>query len=147
MPYIIRPARSLRRTVVALSALLVLGVAPAQAAKSKSSTPAPPVEITSPSQCTEAALTQPFLYAGDTNYYTLAPGESANDFPGTGWKLSGGASIKTTTLAAGGSGQVLDLPSGSKAVSPSFCVTAGNSHCSTPYTLPPATQTGTIADT
>ena len=41
---------------------------------------------------------------------------------GTGWKLSGGASIKTTTVAEGGSDTVLDLPSGSQAVSPTICV-------------------------
>jgi hypothetical protein len=124
VPYIIRPNNSLRRAVAACSALLVLGAAPAQAAKSKSSTTTQPAEITSPLQCTEPALTQPFLYAGDSNYYTLAPGQLPSAFAGTGWKLSGGASIKTTTLASGASSQVLDLPSGSNAVSPSFCVTA-----------------------
>jgi len=54
----------------------------------------------------------------------LAPAQSPANFEEAGWTLSGGASIKTTTLADGSTGYVLDLPSGSKAVSPSFCVTS-----------------------
>jgi hypothetical protein len=68
-------------------------------------------------------LTQPFLSAGDSNWYTLMPGESPGSFDGRGWTLTGGASIKTTTTASGPS-TVLDLPSGSKAISPVVCVTS-----------------------
>jgi hypothetical protein len=75
-------------------------------------------------QCTAPEYSQPFLYAGDLNLYTLLPGESADNFEGEGWDLSGGAQIVTTTLADGSTGQVLDLPSGSKAVSPVICVTS-----------------------
>jgi len=74
------------------------------------------------STCTSPTLTQPFLSWGDHNYYTPIPGENANVFPGTGWSLTGGAKIVTTTLADGTVSQVLDLPSGSKAVSPTMCV-------------------------
>lgn len=112
MPYIVRPRRFPSRAVAACSALLLLAAAPAEAA-----------EITSPVQCKEPALTQPFLYENDSNFYTLVPGETPNNFAGTGWKLSAGASIKRATLENGRSGSVLDLPSGAKAVSPSFCVT------------------------
>src|SRR5689334_20358240 len=119
MPYIVRPRRCFSGAVVACSALLALGAGSAQAAKAKAISP--PTEIT-PSQCVESTLTQPFLYAGDINYYTLTPGEAAGNFEGTGWALSGGASIKKATLANGSVSSVLDLPSGSKAVSPSFCV-------------------------
>jgi len=115
MPYIVRPRRFPSGAVAACTALLVFGAASAQAATS-------PAKETS--QCTEPTLTQPFLYAGDSNYYVLAPGQSPGNFEETGWTLSGGASIKTTTLANGSTGYVLDLPSGSKAVSPSFCVTS-----------------------
>jgi hypothetical protein len=76
------------------------------------------------SQCVENELSQPFLYAKDINLYTLVPGEEADNFAGEGWQLSGGAQIVTETLQDGTSGQVLDLPSGSKAVSPVICVTS-----------------------
>jgi hypothetical protein len=76
------------------------------------------------SQCVENELSQPFLYAKDINLYTLIPGEEADNFAGEGWQLSGGAQIVTETLQDGTSGQVLDLPSGSKAVSPVICVTS-----------------------
>jgi hypothetical protein len=52
------------------------------------------------------------------------PGESVDSFDGSGWTLSGGAKIVTTTLANGRTTSVLDLPSGSKAVSPVMCVTS-----------------------
>jgi hypothetical protein len=124
MPYIVRPKRFPSGVVAVCSAILLLGAGSAQAAKSKeTSSTTQTSSILQISQCTEPTLTQAFLYAGDTNYYTLAPGEAPDSFTGTGWVLSGGASIKQTTLADGKSGLVLDLPSGSKAVSPSFCVT------------------------
>src|SRR5437899_5973971 len=65
MPYIVRPRRFPSGAVAACTALLVFGAASAQAATS-------PAKETS--QCTEPTLTQPFLYAGDSNYYVLAPG-------------------------------------------------------------------------
>ena len=109
MPYIIRPPR-LRAAVAVCAAALMVGAVPAQA------------EITSPSECKESLFTQAFLYAGDSNWYTLVPGEAAGNFTGTGWTLSGGAGIKKTTLQNGNAGYVLDLPSASSALSPTFCV-------------------------
>jgi hypothetical protein len=76
------------------------------------------------SQCMPPEFSQPFLYANDSNWYTLIPGESPDSFEGEGWQLSGGAQLQTTTLADGTTGEVLDLPSGSKAVSPVICVTS-----------------------
>lgn len=73
--------------------------------------------------CEGQALSQPFAYAGDSNLYTPVPGQTPNNFAGQGWELSGGAQILSTTLSNGASGEVLNLPSGSKAVSPTFCVT------------------------
>lgn len=75
----------------------------------------PPTADTSP--CAEPALTQAFLSAGDSSLYTQAPDFSA-------WTLAGGAQLKSTTLADGSPGQVLDLPAGSMAVSPNICVTS-----------------------
>jgi hypothetical protein len=72
--------------------------------------------------CTNPLLTQPFASLNDTNYYTLVPGESDDSFDGTGWRLFGGANIQSQTLADGTTGNVLDLPSGSVAISPLTCV-------------------------
>ena len=74
--------------------------------------------------CSAPALSQPFLSWQDTNWYALAAGQSANNFNGTGWVLSGGARIVPTALANGTTGSVLDLPSGSQAVSPTICLTS-----------------------
>lgn len=75
--------------------------------------------------CPGEQFSQPFLAFGDSQSYTLVPGESPDSFDGTDWILSGGASIVTTTLADGSTGQVLDLPAGSTAVSPPMCVSTG----------------------
>ena len=72
--------------------------------------------------CNAQAFLQPFTAFGDNGFYTLMPGESADNFDGTGWTLAGGAQTVTTTLDDGSTGQVLDLPSGSSAVSPLMCV-------------------------
>ena len=113
MPYVIRPPR-LRTAVAACAAALMVGAVPASAATS-------PAKETS--QCKEPVLSQPLTWASDSNYYFLAPGQTPNNFEGTGWTLSGGASIKSTTVLGGSTGKVLDLPSGSKAVSPPICIT------------------------
>jgi hypothetical protein len=111
MPYIVRPRRSISRALCTCFALLALTASAAQA------------QTFSTAGCTEPPLSQPFAQANDHNYYMLAPGQSEGQFQGTGWTLSAGASIVTTTLPTGGSGQVLNMPSGSKAVSPVICVT------------------------
>lgn len=77
------------------------------------------------SGCSNPLLSQPFLSAGDSSWYTMVPGEAPDQFTGNGWTLSGGANIATTTLADGTTGTVLDLPSGSEAVSPVVCVNSG----------------------
>jgi len=87
----------------------VLGAAQAQAASLETST------------CEAPVLSQPFLYANDSNFYTLAPGQTPDHFEGQGWTLSGGAAIRQTTLAGGQGGSVLNMPAGSKAVSPVMC--------------------------
>ena len=51
--------------------------------------------------CTAPALAQPFSSASDTNWYAPLPGESWNSFPATGWTLSRGAKVVSTTLADG----------------------------------------------
>lgn len=76
------------------------------------------------SMCSAGEFSQPFLALKDSNWYTLAPGMSIDNVDGTGWELSGGAKLTTTTLADGKTGTVINLPSGSKAVSPVMCVTS-----------------------
>ena len=76
------------------------------------------------SACSPAQLSQAFQSIRDNNWYTLAPGQSVNNFTGTGWTLSGGAQLTSASLADGGAGSVLDLPSGASAVSPPMCVSS-----------------------
>jgi hypothetical protein len=100
---------------LALGGLLAaFAAAPAQAATTSVDT----------SFCSAPLLSQSLLSARDSNWYTLMPGETPGDFNGTGWTLTGGAKIVTRTLADGSTASVLDLPSGSKAVSPTICVTS-----------------------
>lgn len=105
--------RNLRRLGLGV-VLAAVSAAPAQAATTPVNT----------SMCTTPAFSQPFLSWQDTNWYALAPGESADQFTGAGWVLSGGAKIVTTTLADGTTNSVLDLPGGSQAVSPTICLTS-----------------------
>lgn len=95
----------------AFAAVAALPASPAWASSTSSS-----------SSCPNPLLTQPFSGWGDQNYYELMPGESPDSFAGAGWTLTGGASVVTTTLADGKTGSVLNLPSGSQAVSPTICV-------------------------
>lgn len=112
MPYTV--ARPIRRDVSLAAACLALVLAAVGFAA--------PAARADSSSCTAPALSQPFLGWGDSNQYALVPGESADNFDGTGWTLLRGAQIVTTTLADGSTGQVLDLPSGSVAVSPPVCL-------------------------
>ncbi len=76
------------------------------------------------SACVAGTFSQHFLSIGDRSWYAPLAGQSSAGFEGEGWQLSGGARVVTTTLPNGGTGRVLDLPSGAKAVSPVTCVTS-----------------------
>ena len=76
----------------------------------------------STANCATPALSEPFVSYGDTNEYALAPGLAFDSFTGTGWTLSGGATITSATLADGSTSPVLSLPDGAQAVSPPMCV-------------------------
>ena len=80
-------------------------------------------EITNTSECYESVLSQHFLSFGDYNWYAQVAGQDDTGFTGEGWTLSNGAQVVSTTDAKGQPVQVLDLPSGAKAVSPTICVT------------------------
>jgi hypothetical protein len=94
-------------------ALLSVSASPALAASSSTQGTA---------SCSGQNFVQPFVAFKDLNYYTLVPGGEFKG-PGEGWKLSGGAQIVGSTHPNGAAGGVLNLPSGSMAISPPICVT------------------------
>jgi hypothetical protein len=102
--------RRLACATALVSALLAFSASPTLAA----TTPA--------TQCSGQTFSQPFTSFGDLSYYTLLPGSDFNSW-GSGWQLRGGAGVVTTKRADGSIGNVLNLPSGSRAVSPPLCVT------------------------
>ncbi len=102
--------------------LLSISAAPALA-RGAAKAPAEKETATAVSaRCEGQTFSQPFAALGDSNYYTLAPGGEFNS-SSEGWELSGGAQIVKTARPDGTSGGALNMPSGSKAVSPSICVT------------------------
>src|SRR5579859_3559943 len=103
-------------TVVAVLALAAM--LPGAASASTGLTLAATTQLTCPSQ----QFGQPFLGWGDSNWYTLLPGESADNFLGTGWRLYGNASFGAAKLQDGSVGHVLDLGFQGEAVSPVTCV-------------------------
>lgn len=105
-----------RRTLGLGIAIAACAALPAQSAMA-GTTPA--------TTCPDPAISQPFLSIGDSNWYTLAPGQTVDNFDGTGWILTGGAHVVSTTLSDGTTGQVLDLPAGSTATSSAMCVSTG----------------------
>jgi hypothetical protein len=144
-----RSARLLGGVVAASGALMMFGSGAAFAAPGPPAPPAPPTIPVAPTppappkppagpaaeaaqeaaelatqlaSCQAAELFHPFASFGDNNLYMLAPGQTATTFNGAGWTLSGGASVQNATLPSGGTGPVLNLPSGSEAVSPTMCV-------------------------
>jgi hypothetical protein len=107
-------SRSRRRTLVTVSAAitaLAVMAAPAFAGKG-------PTQL-----CEEHSFSQPFSAFKDQNLYTLAPGGAFDDPAGDGWGFTGGAQIVLTDQPDETQAGVLDLPSGSQAVSPVLCVT------------------------
>ena len=134
MPLVTRPCHGqglLRAAALAAAALVAALLATALlAAPRASAAPTPPspppgaTTATPPPSCVEPDLTQPFLDWGDARTYVLAPGQADGNFTGDGWTLTGGASIVSTQLDDGSTGQVLDMPSGATAQSPTMCVSA-----------------------
>jgi hypothetical protein len=116
----IKSLLSLRSATLGLL-IASFAAAPAQA-EGTAPPPKPGVSTVDTSACSEVPFSQPFASFGDFGFYTLAPGQSVDNFDGTGWTLNGGASLDTTTLGDGTTGQVLNLPDGSSAVSPLMCV-------------------------
>ncbi|HUA74161.1 MAG TPA: hypothetical protein VL988_05315 [Solirubrobacteraceae bacterium] len=72
--------------------------------------------------CPGQTFAQPFEALKDDNYYTLVEGSEFNG-PEEGWDLKNGAQIAEATRPDGSTGGVLDMPTGSIAISPPVCVT------------------------
>jgi hypothetical protein len=73
--------------------------------------------------CTAPELSQPFLGQKDNHFYTLLAGQNEETgFTGEGWVLRGGATIVEAALPNGRTVQVLSIPSGGEALSPTICV-------------------------
>lgn len=113
-PLLSQKRSSARRRIACAAGvtLAALGLSSTQALASEST----------PATCSGETFSQPFTEFGDVNLYTLAPGGEFNS-ASEGWKLSGGASIVTTTRPNGKTGGTLNLPAGASATSPQMCVT------------------------
>ncbi len=125
-----RPTASRTRRILfaAFAASLLTGVLSSTAMASTEVAPEPeanpaPAQVNSElAVCPGQTFAQPFMELGDSNYYTLVEG-SEFERSGEGWTLLGGAKIVEGTRPDGARGGVLDLPSGSIAMSPPVCVT------------------------
>jgi hypothetical protein len=121
MPYVVKPPRRARRSVLAgiTAALACLAVAaPAPAAT--------PVAGTSASSvCVPPLLRPVFLPWGDFALYTLSPG---GDFEGSmsGWQLAGGARVVSGNepyhVGSLRDDSSLSIPAGASAVSAPICI-------------------------
>jgi hypothetical protein len=105
-------------SVAALAAVLATA-SPASADIADTPPAVPPLDEAA---CAHPALSQALSLFGDVNTYGLAPGGMFSD--ATGWQLSGGAKITSTTQPSGSTGGVLELPGRSQATSPPMCITA-----------------------
>ena len=110
---------SLRSTKYALCGVFACLLTAFMASSASAAIVPTPVDT---SHCADPTLSQPFLEANDSNWYTLTRGQSVDYFDADGWTLSNGAGLVNTSLAKGNDGSVLDLPSGATAVSPVMCV-------------------------
>jgi hypothetical protein len=111
-----------RLTAVLIGLIAALAIAVLGSATAQAQPPAGPPTTPDVTQCSASTLSQPFLGTSDFNYYAAAPGPSDSGFDGSTWSLSGGANVVSTQLADGSTGQALDLPAGSMAVSPAMCI-------------------------
>jgi hypothetical protein len=83
---------------------------------------APGASSSTLASCDGQTFAPVFETLGDSSYYTLVPGGEFNSVS-EGWTLLGGARIVQASRPQGATGGVLELPSGSVAISPPTCVT------------------------
>src|SRR6202035_5111332 len=116
--------------IIALAAVLVAAAAPIASADKGHKGPGPGSGGTATGAsssgaaavCSQRPPGQAFLASGDFNYYSPAPGPLGLGYDGSTWSLSGGASVVSAQHPDGATGDTLDLPAGSQAVSPDICV-------------------------
>ena len=75
--------------------------------------------------CTDPQLANPLTAFKDQRSYFLAPGGDFEHSAAPGWELAGGATVVAGNEpfgVAGGGGSALNLPAGSSATSPVFCI-------------------------
>lgn len=103
--------------------------------------------VPAPSNCKELPTTKAFQGVdGDAADYSLAPG--GNFESGTaGWTLSRGAKIAAgnETLGVSGGSKSLQMPLGSSALSPEFCVDESHPHFRFVFKVDNAVLTGFLA--
>jgi hypothetical protein len=117
-----RVAKIKRPLGLTAAVLATLAAAPAAALAGPAPAKGSTGGTTTTPTCNAPALSQAYSWALDTNWYAAVPGVNWDSFSSSGWTLSGGAKIVSTTLADGLKGNVLDLPSGSKAITPQLCI-------------------------
>lgn len=103
--------------------------------------------VPAPSNCQELPTTKAFQGVdGDDSDYSIAP---AGDFEsgGAGWTLTGGARVVSgnETLGVSGGSKSLQLPLGSTATSPAFCVDESHPHFRFAYKVDNAVLAGFVA--
>lgn len=102
---------------------LILGACSVSAFADEGPPPPPAAPSIDTSMCSAPEVSQPFLGAKDNHFYMLMSGQDEETgFTGEGWVLRGGAEIVESTLPNGRTVQVLSIPSGGEAVSPTICV-------------------------
>ena len=125
-PTALKYARNLGCAALLVLGLLSIWSASAMAKPHDGKAPdvkAAPVKVSEElAVCPGQTFAQQFGAFGDSNFYTLVEGSEFNGGQ-EGWELSNGAALVEGTRPDGGSGGVLDLPSGAIAVSPPVCVT------------------------
>lgn len=103
--------------------------------------------VPAPSSCTELPTTKAFQGVdGDVSDYSVAPG--GNFESGTsGWTLSRGARIVSgnETLGVSGGSKSLQMPLGSSAISPEFCVDESHPHFRFAYKVDNMSLAGFLA--
>jgi hypothetical protein len=101
--------KSMRKLILAVTAILALSALPAAAAQA----------------CSYTGAEQVFSPWGDQHSYVLAP-DGGFESGGQGWALSGGATTvsgnESFFLNDASDSRALSLPAGSSAVSPSICM-------------------------
>lgn len=103
--------------------------------------------VPAPSNCQQLPTTKAFqALDGDDSDYSLGP-DGGFENGGAGWTLSNGARVVAgnETLGVSGGGKSLQMPLGSSAISPAFCVDQSHPHFRFVFKVDNAVLTGFLA--